>query len=106
MRPKRTGLREPELNRDNIENMTRLRCGKELTTHAIGSYELGKYPQSAYGRGPPTKLLPFCIGPSRVETVNGDRYKLRKIVNGKIKKYHIQLLKPFFTTRDLLIMSK
>ena len=86
---------QEQLNESNIAKRVDARNGEELSHHAIGSYVLVKYPQSAYGRGPPTKLLPFWKGPMRVESIVGDKYQLRNIVNGKSSEYHVQLLKPF-----------
>ena len=87
---------QEELNTSNINKRIEAREGEELSSHVAGSYVLVKYPQSAYGRGPPTKLLPFWRGPIRVESVEGSKYHLRNIVNGKNSDYHLQLLKPFF----------
>ena len=67
----------------------------EQTSYPIGSYVLVKYPHSSYGRGPPSRLLPFWKGPMLVEGTEENRYTLRNIVTGKESDYHIQLLKPF-----------
>ena len=83
------------LNDSNIKKRVDRREGSDITSHTIGSYVLVKYPQSAYGRGPPSKLLSFWKGPMRVEGREGDKYLLRNIVNGKSNEYHVQLLKPF-----------
>jgi hypothetical protein len=87
---------QEDLNFNNIKERNDRREGEDITCHAIGSYVLVKYPQSAFGRGPPTKLLPFWKGPMLVEIVDNDKYSLRNIVNGKLVDYHVQLLKPFF----------
>jgi transposase InsO family protein len=83
------------LNNRNLSERNEKREGEAVTSHPLGSYVLVKYPQSTYGRGPPTKLLPFWKGPMLVETVAGNKYSLRNIVTGKIVDYHLQLLKPF-----------
>jgi hypothetical protein len=69
--------------------------GQELTSFPIDTYILVKYPSSVYGRGPPSRLLPYWRGPMLVEEVNGDRYSFRNLVTGKAVDYHIRLLKPF-----------
>jgi hypothetical protein len=87
---------QEELNETNIAIRTENRGDRALANHSIGDYVLVKYPSSSYGRGPPTKLLPFWKGPMRVERKEGDRYTLRDLVTGKENDYHVQLLKPFF----------
>ena len=86
---------QKEINDENIKARLEKAEGKELTSFPINTYVLVKYPCSAYGRGPPSRLLPFWRGPMLVEEVNGDRYTLRNLVTGKAMDYHIQLLKPF-----------
>jgi hypothetical protein len=81
---------QAEINEANIANRIAERGDRELT-----SYVLVKYPHSTYGRGPPTKLLPFWQGSMKVEKRNGDRYSLRNLVTGKEADFHVQLLKPF-----------
>jgi hypothetical protein len=86
---------QKEINDENIKARLEKAEGKEITSFPINTYVLVKYPCSAYGRGPPSRLLPFWRGPMLVEEVNGDRYTLRNLVTGKAMDYHIQLLKPF-----------
>jgi hypothetical protein len=86
---------QAEVNEANIANRVTARGGQELTAYVPGTYVLVKYPHSTYGRGPPTKLLPFWRGPMKVEGRDGDRYRLRNLVTGKEADYHVQLLKPF-----------
>ena len=88
-------VNQAKLNSDHISSKIVQRDGEEVTSHALGSYVLVKYPQSSYGRGPPNKLLPFWKGPLLVESIVGDNYLLRNIVTGKSNNYHVQLLKPF-----------
>ena len=87
--------RQAEVNENSIAVRNENRGDRELTSYNARSYVLVKYPHSNYGRGPPTKLLPFWKGPMRVERRNGDRYTLRNLVTGKEGDYHVQLLKPF-----------
>jgi hypothetical protein len=89
------GIQLAEVNEANIANRITARGDRELTSYAPGTYVLVKYPHSTYGRGPPTKLLPFWQGPMKVEGMNGDRYCLRNLVTGKKADFHVQLLKPF-----------
>ena len=88
-------IHQEELNETNIAIRTERRGDRALARHSLGDYVLVKYPSSNYGRGPPTKLLPFWKGPMRVERIEGDRYTLRNLVTGKENDYHVQLLKPF-----------
>jgi hypothetical protein len=69
-----------EVNEANIANRIAERGDRELTSYALGAYVLVKYPHSTYGRGPPTKLLPFWRGPMKVERRDEDRYSLRNLV--------------------------
>jgi hypothetical protein len=86
---------QAEINDAYIAERITARGDRELTAYAPGAYVLVKYPHSAYGRGPPTKLLPFWRGPMRVEGRDGDRYSLRNLVTGRKTDFHVQLLKPF-----------
>jgi hypothetical protein len=90
-----TCAQQAEVNEANIANCIAERGDKELTSYAPGFYVLVKYPHFTYGRGPPTKLLPFWPGPKKVEKKDGDRYSLRNLVTGKEADFHVQLLKPF-----------
>ena len=83
---------QDELNADNLKTRGE---GLEITSYPIGSHVLVKYPHSAYGRGPPSRLLPFWKGPMLVEEVEGNKYTLRNLVTGKAMDYHVQLLKAF-----------
>jgi hypothetical protein len=86
---------QAEVNEANIANRIAERGDRELTSYALGTYVLVKYPHSTYGRGPPTKLLPFWRGPMKVERRDGDRYILMNLVTGKEADFHVQLLKSF-----------
>ena len=86
---------QEEINEANIAKRVELRGARDLASYATGAYVLVKYPHSNYGRGPPTKFMPFWRGPMRVERSEGDRYRLRNLVTGKEADFHIQLLKPF-----------
>jgi hypothetical protein len=87
--------RQAEVNEDSIAVRNEKRGDKELTSYNERSNILVKYPHSNYGRGPPTKLLPFWKGPMRVKRRDGDCYTLRNLTTRKEGDYHIQLLKPF-----------
>jgi hypothetical protein len=76
-------VQQAEINEANIANRIAERGDRELTSYALGTYVFVKYPHSSYGRGPPTKLLPFWRGPMNVERRDGDRYRLRNLVTGK-----------------------
>jgi hypothetical protein len=80
---------QAEINEANIPNRIAERGDRELTSYALGTYILVKYPHSTYGRGPPTKLLPFWRGPMKVEKKDGDRYSLRNLVTGKEADFHV-----------------
>jgi hypothetical protein len=86
---------QDEINDDNIRVRNKKGEGKERTSYPINSYVLAKYPHSSYGRGPPSRLLPFWRGPMLVEEVVDDKYSLRNLVTGKVQDFHVQLLKPF-----------
>jgi hypothetical protein len=58
---------QAEINKTNIANRITARGDRELTSYAPKTCVLVKYPHSTYGRGPPTKLLPFWRGPIKVE---------------------------------------
>eukprot|EP00969_Alexandrium_andersonii_P159353 7040487-Alexandrium_andersonii.AAC.2 len=65
------------------------------TEFAIGSYVLAKYPPTAMGHKPPTKLHTPWRGPYRVINVNGAKYTLQDLVTMRNEDVHVSLLKPF-----------
>eukprot|EP00981_Chlorochromonas_danica_P014972 scaffold9728_cov194-Ochromonas_danica.AAC.1 len=65
------------------------------TEFAIGSYVLAKYPPTAMGHKPPTKLHTPWRGPFRVINVNGAKYTLQDLVTMRNEDVHVSLLKPF-----------
>lgn len=67
----------------------------EYTEYPINSYVLVKYPTTAMGNQPPSKLLAPWRGPLRVINSVGSKYSVQDLVTSKIEDVHVSLMKPF-----------
>ncbi len=65
------------------------------TVFPVNSYVLVRYPHTALGHKPPTKLHSPWRGPLRVVNRIGSIYTLQDIVTMKLEDVHVTLLKPF-----------
>jgi hypothetical protein len=65
------------------------------TEFPIGTYVLVRYPKTAMGRRPPSKLHSPWKGPMQVLSYKGNRYTLLNLVTMKEEQAHITALKKF-----------
>ena len=66
------------------------------TTYEVGEYVLVEYQPSALVKGrAPNKLLPNLRGPFRVQSRQGDRYRLTSLIDSRDKDVHLARLRPY-----------
>jgi hypothetical protein len=75
----------------------------QLTEFAINSFVLARYPETAMGNRPPTKLHTNWRGPFRVvnRNSNGSVYTLQEMNTLKTFDVHVSLLKEYVTDRKM-----
>jgi hypothetical protein len=66
------------------------------TIYEVGEYVLVEYQPSALVKGrAPNKLLPNLRGPFRVQSRQGDRYRLTSLIDGRDEDVHLARLHPY-----------
>jgi hypothetical protein len=66
-----------------------------ITFFPVGTFVLVRYPKTAFGRKPPSKLNLSWKGPLRVVSRQGDKYKLQNLVTEKEEEHHSRYMKEF-----------
>jgi hypothetical protein len=64
----------------------------------INSLVLVGYPETNFGRGPPSKLHPNLKGPFRVVNQKDDIVTVQNLLDNKLTDHHVSLIQPYITS--------